>query len=515
MGGTDRLADYKAKRDFDTTGEPSGAASNLPVGHRFVVQRHRASHLHYDLRLEAAGVLLSWAVPKGPTLDPAVKRLAVHVEDHPLDYFDFEGIIPEDEYGGGDVIVWDWGTWESDDDTDPVGAVERGDLHFNLDGEKLAGRFVLVQRGRTERDWLLIKKDDDAAHGGWNPEDHPRSVKSGRTNDEVLAAPAQTWSSSASWAAPTADELAALDDLSGRARWQVGECAVPLSGLDDVVFPATGGQRPLTRRDLVRYLTTMAPTILPYLADRAIVLHRYPDGIGHDGIWHRSALRNAPDWIRRWRHDDATSGKAADAIVVESAAALAWLAGQGVVELHPWLSTVDDPQRPTWAMVDIDPGASTTFDDVLALARLHRTALDHLGLEARPRVTGRRGIQIWIPIARRHSFDETRAWVESLSRMVASTVPDLVSWEWEIDRRKGRARLDYTQNAINKTLVAPFSPRPAAGAPVSVPIEWDELDDPELRPDRWTIDTVGARLAEHGDPLAPLVGVAQSLPELT
>ncbi|MBA3803967.1 MAG: ATP-dependent DNA ligase, partial [Acidimicrobiia bacterium] len=251
MGGTDRLADYKAKRDFDTTGEPSGAASNLPVGHRFVVQRHRASHLHYDLRLESAGVLLSWAVPKGPTLDPAVKRLAVHVEDHPLDYFDFEGIIPEGEYGGGDVIVWDWGTWESDDDTDPVGAVERGDLHFNLDGEKLAGRFVLVQRGRTERDWLLIKKDDDAAHGGWNPEDHPRSVKSGRTNDEVLAAPAQTWSSSASWAAPTADELAALDDLSGRARWQVGECAVPLSGLDDVVFPATGGQRPLTRRDLV------------------------------------------------------------------------------------------------------------------------------------------------------------------------------------------------------------------------------------------------------------------------
>ena len=141
---------YRAKRDFAVTSEPAGSAAPVADGHRFVVQRHRARRLHYDLRLEADGVLMSWAVPKGPTLDPDVKRMAVHVEDHPLEYFDFEGVIPAGEYGGGDVIVWDWGTWAPADGEDPVAAVEAGDLHFDLDGEKLKGRFVLVRRGRGD-----------------------------------------------------------------------------------------------------------------------------------------------------------------------------------------------------------------------------------------------------------------------------------------------------------------------------------------------------------------------------
>ena len=157
-----------------------------------MVQRHRATRLHYDLRLEAAGVLLSWAVPKGPTLDPDVRRLAVHVEDHPLDYFDFEGVIPGGEYGGGDAIVWDWGTWDLAEAKDPLDAVAKGNLHFDLHGEKLAGRFALVRRGQsgTREQWLLIHKHDDDAVVGWDPEDHPQSVKTGRTNDEVRSTPA-------------------------------------------------------------------------------------------------------------------------------------------------------------------------------------------------------------------------------------------------------------------------------------------------------------------------------------
>lgn len=155
---------------------------------RFVVQRHRARRLHYDLRLELDGVLVSWAVPNGPTLDPTVRRLAVRVEDHSLGYYDFEGVIAKGRPGGGDVIVWDWGIWEPAKTDDPAAAIARGELHFDLHGEKLAGRFVLIRTGgdrRGQEQWLLVHKNDDHARPGWDPEDLPRSVKTGRTNDEV------------------------------------------------------------------------------------------------------------------------------------------------------------------------------------------------------------------------------------------------------------------------------------------------------------------------------------------
>jgi bifunctional non-homologous end joining protein LigD len=176
---------------------------------------------------------------------------------------------------------------------------------------------------------------------------------------------------------------------------------------------------------------------------------------------------------------------------------------------------VDRPHQPTYALIDLDPGNTTSWDDLLVLARLHRTAFEHLQVLARPKITGRRGIQIWVPIVRGPDFDETRAWVEQLSKTVGAVVPELVSWKWQVRDRGGLARLDYTQNAINKTLVAPYSPRPAPGAPVSVPIEWDELDDPTLRPDRFTIRTVLPRIEEKGDLFAALLGADQRLPRLT
>ena len=200
--------------------------------------------------------------------------------------------------------------------------------------------------------------------------------------------------------------------------------------------------------------------------------------------------------------------------MADSVPALAWLANYGAIELNPWTSSVRNRHEPTWALIDVDPGPKTSWDELLVLTRLYRTALEHFGVVGQPKVTGKRGIQVWIPIAAGYTFDQTRGWVETISRAIGHTVPELVSWEWTKSDRRGLARLDYTQNAINKTLIAPFSARPAAGAPVSVPIEWDELDDDALRPDRWTIRTVLDRLAEHGDPLRRLIAMQQSLPAL-
>jgi bifunctional non-homologous end joining protein LigD len=187
------LTEYKRKRRFGVTSEPAG---KTPRAKRtktlaFVVQKHRASRLHYDFRLEWQGVLLSWAVPKGPSLDPSVKRLAMQTEDHPLEYAKFEGIIPEGEYGGGTVMIWDRGTW-TPESANVDAALRKGDLKFRLAGEKLTGSWVLVRtRGRPGGDassrpaWLLIKHRDEAASDVDIAERAPRSVVSQRLLAEI------------------------------------------------------------------------------------------------------------------------------------------------------------------------------------------------------------------------------------------------------------------------------------------------------------------------------------------
>ncbi|WP_240687315.1 non-homologous end-joining DNA ligase [Amycolatopsis suaedae] len=518
-------------RDFDRTAEPAGGAGPAD-GNRFVVQRHRASRRHYDVRLEIDGVLVSWAVPKGPTLDPKARRMAIHVEDHPIEYADFEGVIPAGEYGGGDVIVWDRGTWEPVDTDDPLKAIEDGNLHFDLYGEKLAGRFVLVRPRRDDgKQWFLLHKQDEHAQPGWDAEDHPKSVKSGRTNEEVAADPDAMWHGDRpaaraeeslrrprreipKWTGPSGDELEALDSLRSKGTWHVDGQDVALTNLDKVLFPGRDGEDPVTKRDLIRYYATVAPVMLPYLADRPLNTHRFPQGVDKPGFWHKEVPSHAPDWIRRWHNESADPDDVKYYIVPDSVATMAWLANYGALELHAWTSRIEDVTRPTWALFDIDPGTDTSFDDVLVLARLHRTALEHLGLEGRPKVTGQRGVQVWVPIEPRYTYAETRAFVQTVSKTIGRAVPEMVSWAWNKDERRGRARLDYTQNVINKTLVAPYSVRPRPGAPVSVPLEWDELDDPDLEPDRWTVRTLPERLAKAGDPFAPLLTLEQKLPKL-
>jgi len=882
------LETYRSKRDFSRTPEPEPGPLGEGGG-RFVVQRHRASRLHYDLRLEIGGVLVSWAVPRGPSLDPDQRRMAMRTEDHPIEYLDFEGTIPVGEYGAGDMIVWDWGTFTSEGTDDPAAAVAAGELKFRLDGERLHGRYTIVQTG-GKRDafgrmsepgqWLLIHKRDDAAVAGWDTEEHETSVKTGRTNDEVAAGvephliamppsaepepdlsasrpaalpdfvppmmatltegafddpdwlfeikwdgyrveavvndkgvrlwtrsridaatyfpdlagppdwivareavvdgevvaldpegrpnfsllqdrtglrgleaatgrrsadgprlttderkaiplaymvfdllhvdgsslldvpleerkrllhrvirphplvryashvvgegeafvraaadrglegvvakrrgsryepgkrsrdwlkvklrreqemvvagwlpgqgshadlgslivavyhngrlrhagqvgsgissamrrrlldalealrrdespldpvprlPAARWveprivirAEFAEWtsdgllrqaafkgievgkepatvvreealpaarvlarapaAAPgkrsdhvntavvaaTGAELSALDAMDRDGAWQVAGHELRLTNLEKVLFPAADEHPALTKRDLIRHYVSVGPILVPYLAHRGLNLQRFPDGISRPGFWQKDLPGHAPGWIARWSYTGHEGTK--DYVVVDRVATLAWLAQEGAIELHPWTSRTEAPDRPTYALIDIDPGTETTFEEVLVLARLYRTALGHLGVIGLPKVTGKRGVQIWLPIKPTYTFERTRDWVESLSRAVGQMVPELVSWQWSKRDREGKARLDFTQNAVNRTLVAPYSARPAPGAPVSAPVSWDELDDPTLAPDRWTIRTLPERLAAVGDLFAPALGVEQELPTL-
>jgi bifunctional non-homologous end joining protein LigD len=184
------LTEYRRKRRFDVTAEPAGGKSPRRAKAKklsYVIQKHRATALHYDFRLEWKGVLLSWAVPKGPSLDPSVKRMAMPTEDHPLEYAKFEGIIPEGEYGGGTVMIWDHGTW-TPESPDVDAALKKGDLKFSLDGKKLHGSWVLVRiRGREggRPPWLLIKHRDEFAGKADIAETEPRSVVSKRILAEI------------------------------------------------------------------------------------------------------------------------------------------------------------------------------------------------------------------------------------------------------------------------------------------------------------------------------------------
>src|ERR1700735_1620141 len=420
-----RLAAYQRKRDFSRTPEPAGdqsaPGSSSDEAPRFVVQRHRARRLHYDLRFEMDGVLASWAVPKGPTLDPDIRRIAIHVEDHPIEYLNFEGVIPAGDYGGGDVIVWDRGTWEPHATDDPVQAVADGELHVDVTGEKLRGRLILVRSGSAseagQEQWLLLHKHDADAVTGWNPEDHPESVLSGRTNDEVKAHPDRMWRSDLpaaqasvpvpppaprgpgtgrrTAAAPVpidrrADELSKLDVLGPAGSLDIFGRRLRLTNLDKVLFPARPGEEPVTKRELIRYAIQIAPVILPYLVGRPLNMHRFPGGADTAGFWQKALPEHAPDWIGRWDNPDADRGKVHTYLVVDEPAALVWAANFGALEWHAWTATTADPARPGYALIDIDPGTDTAWADVLVLARLHRAALEHLGVLGRPKLRGRR-----------------------------------------------------------------------------------------------------------------------------
>jgi bifunctional non-homologous end joining protein LigD len=303
-----------------------------------------------------------------------------------------------------------------------------------------------------------------------------------------------------------AQALEALPHLRPDDWWQIGSRRLRLTNLDKPLWP----QPVITKRQMIDYYVRMSPYLLPYLRDRPLSTQVFPDGVTGHSFWRKDKPSHAPEWIDSWLFEGETGSKRW--IVVREAATLGWLANAGVVDLHPWHSRVDAPDQPDWAVYDLDPFEPASFDDVRDIARLVKAALDHLGLRGLLKTSGQTGLQIYVPLRRGPDYARVRGWVEEVARAIGRVEPDRISWEWAVSRRAGRIRIDYTQNIINKTLASPYSLRPLPGATVSTPLAWEELDDPDLRPDRWTMATIWERLATVGDLFTGVLAGDQELP---
>jgi|SRR5262245_12938965 len=467
------LARYGAKRDFQKTPEPGPDAAVKP--HRqpiFVVQEHHATRLHYDFRLEAEGVLKSWAVPREPSMDPADKRLAVHVEDHPLPYASFEGTIPRGSYGAGEVSIWDRGTYESEGGEERfLEGLRTGKVEFTLHGEKLNGRFALVRmagEGRKEN-WLLIKMRDEQARRSGNDRPATRGARSSRPPSPRTAE-----------AAPSRIEV---------------------TNPDKVWFPEDG----ITKGDVFHYYAGIADRLLPFLRDRPMTLERLPDGIGSGKphFWQKHTPPHYPAWIPRVNFPT-ERGRDVEYVLVNDQATLLYLVNQGTLTFHPWLSRIQSPDRPDFVLFDLDPGEAT-FADAVRIAKELHSVLDDEGIESVPKTSGKSGLHVLALWPGEGKFDAARKWARSLAERVAEAMPDDATVEIRKAKRGRRVYIDTLQNAKGHHAVPPYVVRPVKGAPVSIPLSWGELTA-KLRPGQFTVKTALRRLTrQKADPMAGLL----------
>jgi bifunctional non-homologous end joining protein LigD len=756
-----RLGAYKGKRDPAKTPEPFGGAPSkgAPI---FVVQKHAARNLHYDFRLERDGALASWAVPKGIPLEPGERVLAVHVEDHPLEYASFSGVIPAGQYGAGTVEICDHGTY------DLVEEKPDGGLTVRLAGERLRGVWALVPAhlDGKERNWLLLRKRD---------EDAPPPV-AGRTYRPMLATLATELPRAGDWLyevkfdgyralayvrggtcvlrsrtdndltgrfsgvatallaavsghdAVLDGEVVAIDDrgrpsfsamqtgagtlvyyvfdlleadgeplldapIEDRRRrlaeivpgsttvrlsdtFQDGQtllAAVQAQGLEGIVAKRRGSayaagkrtrdwlklktnarqefvvagytrgsgnrsatfgslvlavneggelryagnvgtgfdereirrllgllrplerpdppfrevpkmprvrrgdvvwveprlvvevefnewthdghvrqpsykglredkpaaevrhERPaddvvrdgsrelrlsnldklfwpeerITKGDLIDYYRQVASVLVPHLRDRPFTMRRYPDGAAGKAFFQKHAPSHMPAWIKTFEAAVSTKEKAIDYPIVNDELALLWMVNMGCIDMNPWYSRVDRPDRPDFVLFDLDPTPEVPFAQTIEVALHVKTLLDGLGLASFPKTSGGKGFHILVPLDRRSTYEDTRAFAELVAGTVARAYPGLATTQWAKSKRRG-VLIDANQNGLGKTIASVYSVRPHPGAPVSTPLEWSEVDA-GLDPRALTMGVVLSRVADQGDLFAGVLATRQSL----
>ncbi len=791
------LTKYQKKRDFKKTPEPAGKPD--PSGkQRFVVQEHHARRLHYDFRMEAGGVLKSWAVPKGPSMNPKDKRLAVMTEDHPVKYLTFEGTIPKGNYGAGEMSIWDSGTYEMANGETFDEGLQEGKLKFRLRGQKLSGEFSLVKmHGEEKQQWLLIKSKDEAAQGkpvkkkapettgqlseylrpmlaklgdgpfdadDWvfeqkldgyraiaeankgtvrlysrNGKDFEKTYKSifqtlekikheaildgeivvlnskgvpdfnmlqnykttqkgtlryyvfdllflngenttvlplldrktllkqlldgqfdeivycdhvvgkgkdffkktvrqgfegimakkanslylldsrssdwlkiksqntadaiiggytaakdsrefgalvlGMYNDDgelVFAGHCGTGFSrekireihsrlslqdeapfvkkpkvnaKVTWVKPTQvcevafsewtknnylrhpsfqrlrddkkpQEVLLTNELDGKAPpakkttstmktkkieqeqidggkdffLDLGKNKVKITSPDRVYFPKHG----YTKADTLNYYLEMADYILPYLKNRAESLFRTPEGVGGKNFFQKDINFSIPDFATTAKFYSESAEKDIDWLVCNNLETLLFMMNLGTIEINPWNSTIDKPNYPDYAAIDLDPGDKTQFKQVVETALATKAVLDDAGIEGHCKTSGSRGLHIFIPLGAKYEYDDVRDFIKTLVLLVHERQPKLTSLERSPSERRSQIYLDWLQNKQGQTLVAPYSLRPREHATVSTPLKWEEVNY-DLDFTEFTIQSVPDRVKKVGDLWAPVL----------
>jgi len=539
-----RLATYRTKRDFERTPEPAGrpARRKRSRGLRYVIQKHAARNLHYDFRLEHEGVLWSWSVPKGPSLAPTDRRLAVRTEDHPLEYADFEGVIPHGEYGGGTVMVWDTGTWQPEGDA--ADAMKKGRLTFELMGQKLHGRWHLVRTrlsGGKRENWLLFKGRDDAADDAADViADEPDSAASGRSLEQIGSARGRVWHSNRkekevkgekgrpttlkdriaarAAARPAAKKKATAAKSKASTATKTAAAALPdllrelpvgfrFTNLEKVLYPEEG----ITKGQVIAYYAVVAEWLLPYIEGRPLTLLRCPDGYKHC-FFQKHAREGVPDSIERVQVRE-ESGKREPYMVVRDRAGLLAAPQLGALELHTWMSRVEDVEHPDELVFDIDPDVGLAWKQVVAAAQELRERLEAEGLTSFVKTTGGKGLHVVAPVQRKRTWDEHLAFALEIVQAMEREGSDRYTTNARKALRKGRMFLDYLRNGRGATAVAPYSTRARAGATVATPLSWSELER-GVDPHDFTLTSVPKRLASlRADPWADYAKVRQSIPK--
>jgi bifunctional non-homologous end joining protein LigD len=515
-----KLSTYRKKRDFSVTPEPAtGTRAKPEAGFSFVIQKHDARNLHYDFRLELDGVLLSWSVPKGPTLKPGERRLAVRTEDHPLDYATFEGIIPQGEYGGGTVIVWDRGHWQPEDD--PRAGLKKGRLTFTLHGEKLSGRWHLVRTraGDDKREnWLLFKSRDEASRE--DPREaaivalRPESVQTGRSIEEVATASDKVWHSNRAAKKParkvsraTAKKPETKVDGARDVLSLVKQLPVqfPLTNLSKVLYPEQG----IRKADLIAYLVAISDWMLPHLGLRPLTLVRCPDGPEENCFFQKHAKPSVPAVVGRVRIDE-ERGKQ-DYMTIDDPLGLVALAQMGALELHSWQCHADEVEAPDRLVFDLDPDENLAWEAVSEAAVQVRDELAASGLQSFVMTSGGKGLHVVAPVQRRHDWDAHKAFARALVDGLMRKAPGRFVVKASKELRKGRIFLDYLRNGRGATSIAPYSPRARAGATVATPLTWAELEA-GIDPTSFGIRTLIARVhGREGDPWEGYFGLKQAI----